>query len=50
LTRDFDGRGDDISRRDGAIFERKDGSRGEYADVWFRDQTVATKESLVTIK
>jgi hypothetical protein len=34
--RDFDGRGDDVTRRAGAIFERADGSRGEYADVWFR--------------
>jgi hypothetical protein len=50
LTRDFDGRGDDVSRRGGAVFARKDGSRGEYADVWLRDQMVETKESLVTVK
>ena len=50
LTRDFDDRGDDVSRRDGASFERKDGSRGEYADVWFRDQTFQAQESLVTIE
>lgn len=34
--RDIDGRGNGLSRRAGAAFVRGDGSRGEYADLWFR--------------
>jgi len=33
-TRDFDGRGNDVMRQDGASFLRADGSRGRYEDVW----------------
>jgi hypothetical protein len=50
MARDFDGRGDDVSRRDGAVFERADGSRGEHADVWFRDQTFEPKGRLITLE
>jgi hypothetical protein len=32
---DFDGDGNDISRQDGAVFTRGDGSVGAYADIWF---------------
>ena len=33
-TRDFDGRGNDVMRQEGAFFLRADGSRGRYEDVW----------------
>lgn len=32
----FDGRGNDVSRRDGAGFVRTDGSTGDMADIWFQ--------------
>ncbi|MBI3549297.1 MAG: hypothetical protein HY078_09680 [Elusimicrobia bacterium] len=32
----FDGRGNDITLQDGALFRRADGSLGTYADLWFR--------------
>lgn len=32
----FDGRGNDVSRRDGAGFVRGDGTTGEMADIWFQ--------------
>lgn len=32
----FDGLGNDVSRRDGAGFVRGDGSTGEMADIWFQ--------------
>lgn len=32
----FDGRGNDVTRREGAGFTRTDGSTGEMADIWFQ--------------
>ena len=32
---DFDGQGNAVTRRDGALFTRPDGSQGAYQDVWF---------------
>lgn len=32
----FDGRGNDVTRREGAGFVRGDGSTGEMADIWFQ--------------
>jgi hypothetical protein len=37
MTPDFDGRGNGLSRREGALFVRTDGSLGEYADLWFAE-------------
>lgn len=36
FIRDFDGRGNHLTRRDGADFTREDGSTGSYGDVWFK--------------
>lgn len=33
--KDFDGRGNSLMRRNGAVFLRSDGSPGTYADLWF---------------
>lgn len=37
--RDVDGQGNDVMRQEGARFERLDGSRGDYEDLWFRAWT-----------
>ncbi|MBI3549473.1 MAG: hypothetical protein HY078_10580 [Elusimicrobia bacterium] len=47
---DFDGRGDDIVRRAGAVFVRADGSRGGYADVFFRADVLDPADGLVLRK
>jgi hypothetical protein len=36
---DFDGAGDDVSAREGALFERTDGTSSAYRDVWLRLHT-----------
>ncbi|MBI3548245.1 MAG: hypothetical protein HY078_04240 [Elusimicrobia bacterium] len=36
-TENFDGRGDLVARREGAVFVRDDGSTGGYEDVFFRN-------------
>ncbi|MBI5209175.1 MAG: hypothetical protein HY927_04290 [Elusimicrobia bacterium] len=35
LTKDFDGQGNDVVKREGAFFVRQDGSKGAYEDVFF---------------
>lgn len=37
--KDFDGRGNDVSRREGARFKKRGGSESSYEDIWFRYDT-----------
>ena len=37
-TQNFDGRGDALSTRAGAVFERVGGGNGRYVDIWFATQ------------